>query len=70
VTEKTVNVPNIACDHCVATIEQALSGLDGVETFDVSREEKRVKVAWQEPGTDWETIRARLEEAGYPPAAS
>ena len=69
-TEKTVNVPNIACEHCVATIEEALKGLDGVAAVDVSREEKRVKVAWQEPGADWETIRARLEEAGYPPAAS
>ncbi len=67
-TEKTVTVPNIACDHCVATIEQALEELQGVETVDVDREEKRVRVAWNEPGTDWAQIRARLEEAGYPPA--
>ena len=29
-TNKTVNVPNISCGHCVATIEREVSEIDGV----------------------------------------
>ena len=47
--QKTVTVPKIACEHCVATIESALRELEGVESFAVDQSAKRVTVEWTEP---------------------
>jgi len=64
--EKTVTVPNIACDHCVATIERTLDALDGVSSVNVDRAAKRVHVEWTDGELTWDGIAASLEQAGYP----
>ncbi len=66
--EKTVSVPNIACDHCVATIERTLGALDGVTSVSVDRAAKQVHVQWAEGEVAWDGIAASLAEAGYPAA--
>ena len=65
--EKTVTVPNIACGHCVATIERTLGDLQGVEGFSVDQESKQVTVQWTEAGINWEQIATHLRDVGYPP---
>jgi copper chaperone len=67
-TEKTVTIPKISCGHCVATIKRELGELPGVTVVDADPETKQVTINWQDPAT-WETIRATLEEIGYPPQA-
>ncbi len=64
---KTVTVPKIACEHCVATIERALRELEGVQTFDVDQPSKKVTVEWTEPDVDWDHIQTHLADVGYPP---
>lgn len=66
--EKTVSVPNIACDHCVATIERTLSALGGVTMVDVDRAKKQVHVEWSDGELTWDGIASSLEQAGYPAA--
>jgi copper chaperone CopZ len=66
-SEKTVTVPKIACGHCVATIEEALKGHDGVQSYSVDQASKRVTVEWAEPATDWDHIAKHLADVGYPP---
>lgn len=62
---KTVTVPNISCGHCVNTIKNEVSELDGIVNVDADEATKQVTIAWQAPQT-WQTIRELLEEIDYP----
>ncbi|MFC1654780.1 heavy-metal-associated domain-containing protein [Myxococcota bacterium] len=63
--EKKVNIPNISCGHCVATISRELKEVEGVEEVDGDPDTKEVTVRWKAPAT-WETISKTLNEIGYP----
>lgn len=58
----TYNVPDVSCDHCVEAITGAVSPLDGVETVDVSIDDKTVTVAG---AFDDARVREAIDEAGY-----
>jgi len=64
---KTFRAPNISCDHCVRTIEREVGELPGVRSVKADAASKIVTIEWQEPATDWETIRSLLVEINYPP---
>jgi len=64
--EKTVNVPNISCEHCITTIINELSKIDGVEFIDGDTSTKKITVRWHSPA-NWETITRALDEIGYSP---
>ena len=57
----TLSVPEISCDHCKATIEGAVSGLDGVELVDVDIEKKTVAVR----GGDLDVVIDAIEDVGF-----
>jgi copper chaperone len=59
-----LNVPDMTCGHCVATIRKAVSGLDQSATCDVDLDAKRVTVGSVLPPSDF--VEA-LEEVGYSP---
>ncbi len=63
---KTVKVPNISCGHCVHTIENEVSELDGVANVSASEGSKLVTIEWGDPQS-WANIKALLEEINYPP---
>ena len=65
--QKSIQVPNISCGHCTATIERELFEVAGVRTVQADRATKNVTVEWDEPAR-WETIEATLREIGYPAA--
>ena len=60
-TTTTYSVPEISCDHCKSTIEQAVGSLDGVERVDVDVEAKTVAV----DGGERDAIVSAMEDAGY-----
>lgn len=64
---KTFQIPNISCGHCVMTIKNEVSELTGVRKVDASKETRQVTVEWEAPAT-WEQIQALLVEINYPPA--
>ena len=66
-TSKTVNVPNISCNHCVMTIKRELGELEGVTSVAADAETKNVTVEWQAPAT-WDSIKALLAEVNFPAA--
>lgn len=66
--QKTVSVPNISCQHCVATIERELGDLQGVESVSADQASREVTVEWTAAGTDWQSIASYLGDIGYPPA--
>jgi len=61
----TFTIPNISCGHCVMSIKNELSDLEGVRTVDGDPETKSMIVDWEAPAT-LETIKALLTEINYP----
>ena len=64
---KTVKVPNISCSHCVHTIQNEVSELEGISKVVAEESTKIVTVEWNEPPASWDKIKALLEEINYPP---
>lgn len=65
--ERTVNVQNIACNHCVQSIRREVGEIPGVRSVDADIESGRVTVSWEAPAT-WEQVVETLNDIGYPPA--
>ncbi len=59
---ETYNVPDISCDHCVQAITGAVSPLEGVDTVDVSVDDRTVTVVGS---FDDAAVRAAIDDAGY-----
>ena len=67
-TSKTVNVPNISCGHCTATIEREVAEVDGVSEVSAEQETRNVTVSWDPDITDWVVIENQMKEINFPPA--
>ena len=63
----TFSIPNISCGHCVMSIKNELSDLEGVEAVDGDPDMRSMTVAWDAPAT-LESIKATLKEINYPAA--
>ena len=63
----TFTIPNISCGHCVMSIKNELSDLEGVRAVDGDPEKKSMTVTWEAPAT-LERIKAQLKEINYPAA--
>lgn len=64
--QKTVNIPDISCGHCLATVKREASEIQGVAEVDGDVQTKDVTIKWNSPAT-WDAIEAQLKDAGYPP---
>jgi copper chaperone CopZ len=60
------HAPDIECEHCAAAIRHALTQVEGVRAVDVDVEECTVRVDFEDGRAADSTVRAVLEEAGYP----
>jgi copper chaperone len=65
--KQTFTVQNITCGHCVMTIKNELSDLDGVKVVEGDPAAKSIKVEWDSPANE-EKIREILKEINYPAA--
>lgn len=66
-SKQTFSIPNISCGHCVMSIKNELSELDGVKKVEGDPGAKNVTVEWEAPVTE-EKIKATLKEINYPAA--
>ena len=64
---KTFSIPNISCGHCVMSIKNELSEIQGVANVEGNHESKTVTVEWDTPAT-LEKITSTLKEINYPAA--
>jgi len=60
------HAPDIECEHCAEAIRDALARLDGIRAVEVDIQACTVSVDHDEARAADATIRAVLEEAGYP----
>ncbi|MDZ7580489.1 MAG: heavy-metal-associated domain-containing protein [Deltaproteobacteria bacterium] len=65
--KQTFSIPNISCGHCVMSIKNELSELDGVKRVEGDPGAKTVTVEWEAPVTE-DKIKAILREINYPAA--
>ncbi len=65
-TTVSFNIPNIDCNHCVHTIKNEVSELDGVKEVEGDLQQKQVKITFDNPATK-EGIIKLLTEINYPP---
>jgi copper chaperone len=65
-TEDTIlSVPEISCEHCVKTINGALSALPGIERVNTNLDSKTVYLRYDPAQVSMDTIETTLDEAGY-----
>lgn len=62
----TLQAPDISCGHCVASIQNRLGDLDGIEKVTASAETKLVDVDFDPAKVDLSKIERELEDEGYP----
>lgn len=62
-----LSVPNISCGHCVNTIQNEVSELEGIQSVKADSGTRAVEVIFDAPATE-EKIKALLAEINYPAA--
>ncbi|HEU4917875.1 MAG TPA: cation transporter [Acidimicrobiia bacterium] len=60
-----LQAPEIHCDHCKMSIEDAVGALDGVETVDVAIADATVRVTFDDERVELASIKRTIEEQGY-----
>jgi copper chaperone CopZ len=65
VEKQTLTVPNISCGHCVMSIKNELSEMEGVKSVDGNPEDKSITVEWESPAS-LEKIKETMKEINYP----
>jgi copper chaperone len=64
-TDITLQVPEVSCEHCVHTINGTLSALPGVERVNTDIPSKTVTLRYDPQAVTLEQIQAALDEEGY-----
>lgn len=62
-TDLTLKVEGMSCQHCVMSVEKALNSLEGIHSSDVSV--GSVTVAYDETQTNRDAIVNAVQNAGY-----
>jgi copper chaperone len=65
VTTTRVSVPGVHCDHCVASIEGAVSKADGVQRVEVDLASKQVTVHHEPEVTGVGELVHLIDDQGY-----
>ena len=60
-----INIPTAQCNMCVANIENALNGIDGILKYKVELESYRVKVKYNTDKLSLQSIEQLISKAGY-----
>ena len=64
-TQITLNVPDISCNHCKMSIEGAVNALSGIESAVVDIEGRSVAVSFDDSAQNLDAIVTAIEEQGY-----
>ncbi len=62
----TLEAPDISCEHCIMSIEKALSKLEGVRFLSGNPADKLITFEYDARVLDLSKIEAAMEEEGYP----
>ncbi len=65
--ERSIEVQNISCSHCVHSIRREVALIPGVSSVLADLAAGKVTVTWESPAT-WEQVVETLVDIGCPPA--
>ena len=60
-----INIPTAQCNMCLANIENALNGIDGILKYKVELDTYRVKVKYNTGKLSLQSIEQLISKAGY-----
>lgn len=60
-----VKVGKMKCPNCVAAVEEALSNVDGVNTFEVSLDDANAKIEYDSDKASKNDMKKAIEDAGF-----
>ena len=60
-----ISIPTAQCNMCVANIENALNGIDGILKYKVELETYRVKIKYNADKLSLQNIEQSISKAGY-----
>lgn len=63
--EQKLNITGMTCNHCVMSVEKALTAVPGVENVTVNLEEKNAAVVYDADATSPDQMIAALDETNY-----
>ncbi len=63
--EAVLDVEGVVCGACVARVESALRGVEGVREASLNLATRRARVAWDPARTSLDELRAAIARAGY-----
>lgn len=66
IEKATLTAPDISCGHCVATINKAVGGLDGVSKVAANEQTRQIAVEFDPTRISLAQIEATLDDEGYP----
>lgn len=61
----TIALPTLKCNTCIATVDKALSSLDGIESADINLKEKKATVKFLPAKLTVDKIAEQISNAGY-----
>ncbi len=64
-TQITLSVPDISCDHCKSSIEGAVGPMDGVAKAEVSISDRTVDVEYDPETVRLDAIVTAIDDQGY-----
>jgi len=65
-TQLILEAPDISCEHCIMSIEKAVTKLAGVRFIAGDPESKLVTLEYDAARADVAAIEQAMEEEGYP----
>jgi len=60
-----LSIDGMACNHCTASVTSAITALNGVESADVSLEEKSAAVVYDSSKVTADAIADVVDELGF-----
>lgn len=60
-----IKIGKMACNMCVANVEEALSKIDGITTFEVNLNDANAKIEYESDKTTIEDFKKAIEDFGY-----
>ncbi len=63
--EVTINIKGMTCQGCVKAVTNALTRVSGVHKAEVSLEENKAVVSYEEQTVSVPALREAVEDAGY-----
>lgn len=61
----TLKIDGMTCGGCVKSVTRVLTGIAGVQSADVSREQAQAVVTFDEQATNVDALIEAVEDAGY-----